>query len=1571
MESLEGLWEKFSLSENEGNLVDLISTADQPKSCLATKFLTRRALNAEAVARTFKPLWRTDHGFTIRDMNDNILVFAFEDEADRERVMLGEPWAYDKHLVVLQRIKEDEAIAEVEFKNTSFWVQMHGIPIRRMNHDVATILGQSLGKIVHVSRDGESAEAGQAMRIRKIPKRQHSLNPPTIYPPPISTIFPPPSSTTSPPPPISIPAQTQSPTQEDHAVHMEMEENLICTPLPSQPGRQEDHFESQLRDIDATLNYHPPTAESIMKLLEKENVSTSQGTRTVFGDITNATQPKVREPKVQSAKKSWKKLARTPALILINSQRNTVELLMISYRRRLWDSPAESHELPSVELSWAWEPTNSQELARLVCAQDPTVVFLIETWQDEGPLERLRCKLHFDNKFVANSQNKGGGLCLLWKSSTNIKVNSFSPSHIDAVVDDNTPNAWRFTGFYGAPETSKREESWALLRRLNSQSTLPWCCMGDFNELVRLEEKQGRHNRSERQMQLFRDVLDDCGFVDLGFNGPKFTWTNNRMGDMTWERLDRAVATPEWLLCFPSAQVLSPGYQGCEETVANAWKKSVNGVPMFSVWEKIHTCRRELRSWSKHNFGNIKTKIKEVEHRLKQAEEASMQGHQHHQVWYLRRELHSLLAKEERLWRQRSRAEWLKAGDRNTRYFHCRATQRQRRNYVYQLKNSEGRWTTNHAQIDQVAEHIMPVVTEEMNADLNRAFSPGEVVAALKQMAPLKAPGPDGLPPLFFQKYWHLIGDEVTEAVLTCLNTGKILKAINHTYITLIPKIQNPEVVVDFRPISLCNVIYKIISKVLANRLKILLPKIVSESQSAFVPGRLITDNILVAFETLHHMQHQKKGRIDSMALKLDMSALKGVSISRGGPKITHLFFADDSLLFCKATTADVERIQGILSQYERASGQQINRQKTTIFFSKSTPQSAQAAVQNMLGVPAIKQYERYLGLPSFIGRAKYSSFAQIKERVWSKLKGWKEKLISQAGREILIKSVAQAIPAYAMSCFRLPNRLIQEIEVLIRRFWWGQSGDKGKMHWLSWNTLCKSKASGGIGFRELGCFNEALLAKQVWRLMHNPSSLFYKVFKAKYFPRCSILEANPVSTSSYAWKGIMSARDLIKKGSTWRVGNGSDIRIWGDRWLPSPYNQLISSPPIPPSSLSQVAHLIDHQSRTWKEGLIRETFLPHDATTIMGIPLSSHPQSDCLVWGGTRNGRYAVRSGYHLLIHERAQADPGPSDTTAMTNLWHSIWSLQVPPKTRHFLWRACHESLPTRRNLHHRHIIDDPTCENCSNQVETTLHALWNCKTIQVVWQTLPWGRRLQGATYADFMDLWHRCTQLLSTTELQLFSMVTWLIWYHRNRVRLHQPTNQITRIVPRAQELITEFTNEQDRPPVSLIVSKASAVIKWQPPAEGRYKVNYDGAIFRDMNEAGLGVIIRNARGAVMGPMCQRVPFPHSIEAVEARCAIQFAKDLGLQEIDLEGDSKIVVDALLFSGPCTTFYGHIIEDIKLIARGLSSVHFQHVKRDGNNLAHLLAKRARLNESLEVWLESVPPELVSKLVLDSSFQ
>ena len=174
---------------------------------------------------------------------------------------------------------------------------------------------------------------------------------------------------------------------------------------------------------------------------------------------------------------------------------------------------------------------------------------------------------------------------------------------------------------------------------------------------------------------------------------------------------------------------------------------------------------------------------------------------------------------------------------------------------------------------------------------------------------------------------------------------------------------------------------------------------------------------------------------------------IRGVSICRSAPKLTHLLFADDSLIFCRAKINECEKLLEILATYEQASGQQINRDKTTLFFSKSTSHQMQASIQAAFGVPVVKQYEKHFGLPSFIGRKKKDSFDNIKQRVWKKLQGWEGKLLSQAGREILIKAVAQALPTYNMSCFKLPATLYHDIEALIRRFFWGQQGDSRKVH--------------------------------------------------------------------------------------------------------------------------------------------------------------------------------------------------------------------------------------------------------------------------------------------------------------------------------------------------------------------------------------------------------------------------------------------------------------------------------------------------------------------------------------------
>jgi hypothetical protein len=192
--------------------------------------------------------------------------------------------------------------------------------------------------------------------------------------------------------------------------------------------------------------------------------------------------------------------------------------------------------------------TTVQELANLVQIKDPSILFLSETWMDEDRLEILRCCFHFSNKFVVKKINKRGGLVLFWKHDCNLSICSYSLSHIDSIVDNNSDLLWRLTCFYGAPETHLREQSWNLLRTLNSQHSLPWCCFGDFNEIVRNSEKSGRREQSERQMQGFWAAIDDCGFLDLGFRGLPFTWCNNRRGiATTWLRLDRCMATNDWV----------------------------------------------------------------------------------------------------------------------------------------------------------------------------------------------------------------------------------------------------------------------------------------------------------------------------------------------------------------------------------------------------------------------------------------------------------------------------------------------------------------------------------------------------------------------------------------------------------------------------------------------------------------------------------------------------------------------------------------------------------------------------------------------------------------------------------------------------------------------------------------------------------------------------------------------------------------------------------------------------------------------------------------------------------------
>ena len=163
----------------------------------------------------------------------------------------------------------------------------------------------------------------------------------------------------------------------------------------------------------------------------------------------------------------------------------------------------------------------------------------------------------------------------------------------------------------------------------------------------------------------------------------------------------------------------------------------------------------------------------------------------------------------------------------------------------------------------------------------------------------------------------------------------------------------------------------------------------------------------------------------------------------------------------------------------------------------------------------------KYLGLPTIFDKSMKISFATLRDRVWKKLQGWKEKLLSKARKEVLIKAVILVIQTYAMSCFKLPTGLCKDISGIIRRFWWGIPKERCGICWKSWEYLCRPKDWGGLGFRDFEIFNQAMLAKQIWRLHSRKDSLIARVFKARYYPHSDIWKAKVGYHPSLGWRNI------------------------------------------------------------------------------------------------------------------------------------------------------------------------------------------------------------------------------------------------------------------------------------------------------------------------------------------------------------------------------------------------------------------------------------------------------------------
>lgn len=186
----------------------------------------------------------------------------------------------------------------------------------------------------------------------------------------------------------------------------------------------------------------------------------------------------------------------------------------------------------------------------------------------------------------------------------------------------------------------------------------------------------------------------------------------------------------------------------------------------------------------------------------------------------------------------------------------------------------------------------------------------------------------------------------------------------------------------------------------------------------------------------------------------------------------------------------------GILDKYRSGSGQMVNREKSAIFFSKNCSQEMKQAVSQELDIHKEALAEKYLGLPTEVGRSLCGTFEYLPSQVKGRIESWCGREASCAGREVLLKSIAQAVPTYSMSCFLLPVNTCKKIRSAVANYWWGSSADNHHMHWMSWERLTHPKCKGGMGYRDLRCFNLAMLGKQGWRLLTRPESLCTRVLK-------------------------------------------------------------------------------------------------------------------------------------------------------------------------------------------------------------------------------------------------------------------------------------------------------------------------------------------------------------------------------------------------------------------------------------------------------------------------------------------
>ncbi|GAU14523.1 hypothetical protein TSUD_250650 [Trifolium subterraneum] len=1556
--NLDGL--SLHEEEEEGFSFDFDEGGDEQvdlRWCLVGRFLCEKAIHFNSMKLRMAELWTPVKGVTINETPSGKFLFHFAHPLDMEAVLKGGPWIFDNNTLLLEQVPLGMQVENIPLLHVNLWVQIHDLPTGLMKENVGIKLANYIGEFVEYDKNNNSSFWRQYMRIRvKVDIRQ----------------------------PLKKDTKVKNRVGEWCMVKFKYEKLgifcFVCGIMGHAENKCEVRYSMEqddgIRGWSAEIRADPRR----------------QGGRPVSRWL--------REEKGGRVEKHGGDQAAQPTF---------------TGGVRVWVPQSWQPGLPGPMKILSWNcrglstPSAIPNLRNIAQSHKPDILFLSETLSKAQAMERVRVDLKFNSCLSVDVEGRSGGLSVMWRDTINCRVMNYSRNFINLIVEEKEQEEWRLTCYYGYPERGRRKQAWDLLRQLRDMSDLPWCIVGDFNDLLSQEDKKGTNPHPNWLCNGFRSAVSDCDLTDIHLEGYPYTWIKSAgTTNVIEERLDRAMANSKWLMNYPSVKLLnllashsdhspillqnSPMIRNgktyafrfentwlkeydIEEVVEDGWGRGSN----IEVTNKTTRCAEKLKEWGRRKRMRFKQEVMECSEEMDRLrgshERARSQRYKEVQERHAR-----LLIQEETYWRQRAKMHWLKEGDLNTKIFHMSASTRQRAKKIDKLVNEDNIEVKTQPEICQVAKNyfeklfsasvtvhepilslIAPKVTVEDNEMLTATITKEELKAALFQMQPDKSPGPDGFNPAFYQHFWDLCGDDIYVATKEWLERG----------------------------------------------LKGCLDRYVSEEQSAFVEGRSILDNALIAIEIIHALKRRTKGTKGELALKIDISKaydkvdwgflrvgpifpgrglrqgdplspylfilvtegltallknsvargdIHGIQICRGAPTVSHLLFADDCFLFCRSTLAETNHLMSILKIYEEASGQEINLTKSEVFFSKNLSTTAQEDLSRIMGVRHVLGTGVYLGLPSMIGRKKKEVFAYLKDRTWKWINSWRGRALSKAGKEVMIKSVLQAIPSYVMSVYLLPESTIKDIERMLNSYWWGGGANNKGIRWLAWDRMSYPKALGGMGFRDLHTFNLAMIAKQGWNIMTKPHTLVAKLYKARYFPNSSLFESQIGHNPSYAWRGIWKARHVLMNGSRWSVGNGSNIKVMSEPWLRERGEAWIPSPQVQGAYNITVNDLMNTNVRTWNREKIESLFPLNIANRIIDIPLFDMVEEDKLVWADGLHGNYSVKSGYNLMLNIT-----GKVDGTALQRDWKNLWRIHTPPKAKHLLWRICKGCLPTRTRLQHRHVFCQLSCPLCDNSNEDDWHILFDCNDSIHARQAaglehiiLP---RLQ--RYNNVAEVIHDICTTENDQVAGVFAMLLWVLWNNRNNSVWNDSKEPGRNLGFKARMQWEEWFTVNKFQQQHIIDEQVQQVQTWQKPPVGWYKCNVDAGFHKELNKTSFGWCLRDHLGGFVLAGTMWKEGNYSIVEGESAAllnALQEVERRGFVNVLFETDSKGVVNAIQHLQGGLSEFSSMICHIKNVLQFQQNFVVSFIKRQANMVAHTLS-RAAISWSSRCTFEIVP--------------